>query len=38
MDGLTALLLFVIALAILDVLAVRFGVDSREGIGDDHRR
>ena len=34
-----ALILFVIAIAALlafDWLALRFGVDSRDGIGDDH--
>jgi hypothetical protein len=25
-------------LAVLDMLAIRFGADSRDSIGDDHRR
>ena len=42
MDGLIGGMISVIALLLvlgaLDVLASRFGVDSRDGIGDDHRR
>lgn len=41
MDGISALLLamlIVMLLVVVDVLAMRFGVDSREPIGDDHAR
>jgi hypothetical protein len=41
MDGMSALLLatlIVMLLVVFDVLAMRFGVDSREPIGDDHAR
>ncbi|HET9521207.1 MAG TPA: hypothetical protein VFO73_09200 [Candidatus Limnocylindrales bacterium] len=41
MDGISALLLamlIVMLLVVFDVLAMRFGVDSREPIGDDHAR
>jgi hypothetical protein len=31
-------LLAVIGLVVFDLLALRFGVDSRPGIGDDHAR
>ena len=34
MDGLVLLILIVGALVLLDVLAFRFGVDSRPGFGD----
>jgi hypothetical protein len=38
MEGLSALLVIVLLLVLFDVLAMRFGVDSRETIGDDHAR
>lgn len=41
MDGISALLLamlIVMLIVVFDVLAMRFGVDSREPIGDDHAR
>jgi hypothetical protein len=38
MTALILILLAVAVLSVLDVLALRFGVDSREGIGDDHAR
>jgi hypothetical protein len=41
MDGMSALLLatlIVMLLVVFDALAMRFGVDSREPIGDDHAR
>jgi hypothetical protein len=38
MEGLSALLVIVLPLVLFDVLAMRFGVDSRETIGDDHAR
>jgi len=38
MTTLVLLLVVVSLLILLDVLAVRFGVDSRDGIGDDHAR
>ena len=38
MEALTVLLFAVMLLVIFDVLAMRFGVDSREPIGDDHAR
>ena len=38
MEALTVLLFPVLLLVIFDVLAMRYGVDSREAIGDDHVR
>lgn len=38
MEALTVLLFVVLLLVIFDVLAMRFGADSREPIGDDHAR
>ena len=38
MEALTVLLFPVLLLVIFDVLAMRYGVDSREAIGDDHAR
>ena len=38
MDVLSALLIVVAGLVGLDLLADRWGVDSRESIGDDHAR
>jgi len=36
MDVLVMPLLFILGLVIFDLLALRYGVDSRPGIGDDH--
>jgi len=36
MDVLVMPLLFIIGLVIFDLLALRYGADSRPGIGDDH--
>ena len=36
MNGMIALLLIVALFVVIDLLAVQFGVDSREPIGDDH--
>ena len=38
MEALTALLLIVIAVIVFDVLALMFGADSRDSLGDDHAR
>jgi hypothetical protein len=38
MDALAPFLAFVIVLAGFDLAALRWGVDSRTQIGDDHRR
>jgi hypothetical protein len=38
MDALNLILAVVVALVGFDLLAGRFGVDSRDRIGDDHRR
>jgi hypothetical protein len=38
MEALTLLFTGIGILAILDALAIRFGADSRDSIGDDHRR
>jgi len=38
MEALTLLFAGIGVLAILDALAIRFGADSRDSIGDDHRR
>jgi hypothetical protein len=38
MDGLAVLLFVIVAMLTVDVLALRFGVDSRTPIGDDNRR
>lgn len=38
MEALTVLLIPILLLVIFDVLAMRYGVDSREPIGDDHAR
>lgn len=38
MEALTTLMIIVIALVGLDLAADRWGVDSREVIGDDHAR
>lgn len=38
MDALIALVAIVIGLVGLDVAALRWGVDSRDQIGDDHAR
>jgi hypothetical protein len=36
MDALILILIVIAALVAFDWLALRFGVDSRDGIGDDH--
>jgi hypothetical protein len=36
--GLIAVIVVLSVLVSFDVLAFRFGVDSRDGIGDDHQR
>jgi hypothetical protein len=38
MEALALLFTGIGVLAVLDVLAIRFGADSRDSIGDDHRR
>jgi hypothetical protein len=38
MEALALLLTGIGILAVLDALAIRFGADSRDSIGDDHRR
>jgi hypothetical protein len=38
MDGMITLLLIVAVVVVIDLLAVQFGVDSREQMGDDHAR
>lgn len=41
MDALIPILIFTVAilgLVVFDLLALRYGVDSRPGIGDDHAR
>ena len=38
MEAIVMLLVVVIGLALLDVAALRWGVDSRDPIADDHRR
>lgn len=38
MDALLALVVAVVALVGLDLAAVRWGTDSRPGMGDDHQR
>ena len=38
MDGLFLILAAAVVLVAFDVLAIRFGVDSRDTIGDDHAR
>jgi hypothetical protein len=38
MDGLFLILVAAVLLVAVDVLAIRFGVDSRDSIGDDHAR
>jgi hypothetical protein len=38
MDGPFLILVAAVLLVALDVLAIRFGVDSRDPIGDDHAR
>ena len=38
MDGLFLILVAAVLLVAFDVLAIRFGVDSRDSIGDDHAR
>ena len=38
MESLLVFLVAVVLLVALDVLAIRFGVDSRDPIGDDHAR
>jgi hypothetical protein len=38
MDALAGLLIIATMLVVFDVIALRFGVDSRESIGDDHAR
>jgi len=38
MDALTTLIALVIALVSFDVIALWFGTDSRDRIGDDHAR
>lgn len=38
MEALTTLLLIVIAVIVFDVLALMFGADSRDSLGDDHAR
>jgi hypothetical protein len=37
-DGLAVLLAFISCLLLLDLAAVAFGADSRDEVGDDHRR
>ena len=36
MDGLILIIIAITALVAFDWLALQFGVDSRDGIGDDH--
>jgi hypothetical protein len=36
MDVLVMPILFIVGLVVLDLLAFRYGADSRPGIGDDH--
>jgi hypothetical protein len=38
MEALILIIVIVAALVAFDLLADRFGVDSRDGIGDDHGR
>jgi hypothetical protein len=38
MEGLALLLVGIGFLVAFDALAIRFGADSRDSIGDDHRR
>ena len=38
MEALSILLVIVIAVIVFDVLAMMFGADSRESLGDDHAR
>ena len=38
MEALALLFSAIGVLAVLDALAIRFGTDSRDSIGDDHRR
>ena len=38
MDGLVLMLLATVAMAVLGMLSLAYGVDSRDGIGDDHAR
>ena len=38
MDAVLALVVAVVALVGLDLAAVRWGTDSRPGMGDDHQR
>ena len=38
MDAIAAVLMVVVGFATFDLLALRWGVDSRPSIGDDHRR
>jgi hypothetical protein len=38
MAALAILLIPIIGIVVFDLLAVRYGVDSRESIGDDHAR
>jgi hypothetical protein len=38
MDALSALIIAIVALISLDLAAVRWGVDSRPSIADDHQR
>jgi hypothetical protein len=38
MEGLILILGLTFVVAVVDVLALRFGADSRPGIGDDHAR
>jgi hypothetical protein len=38
MDAIAMFFAIVVALVGLDVVAVRFGTDSRDAIGDDHAR
>lgn len=38
MEALLALFFSLVALATFDVAALRWGNDSRPGVGDDHRR
>jgi hypothetical protein len=38
MEALALLFTGIGVLAVLDALAIRFGADSRDSIGDDHRR
>jgi hypothetical protein len=38
MEATIVIIISVLSLLVFDVLAIRFGADSRDLIGDDHRR